>query len=381
MAHLPKENPNAFKHLFGKALLERMSKALKKVAPHLDHQAFTALALKLDPLEMKPRVLVLRDELKRQLPTDYPKALRILLKTAKAPELGGFDFWPFSAYVQAYGLDHPTLSLEALKELTPRFSSEFAVRPFLKQDPTGTLAFLKTCARAPDVHLRRWASEGTRPRLPWGERLHAFIENPTLTLPILELLKFDEELYVRKSVSNHLNDIAKDHPELVVKLLKRWKQEAQRAKGTKGAEKKHADQVTWIIHRALRTLIKNGHPGALQLIGVSPGAEIKVSDLKLNQKQFNLGDRLEFKFTIQSTTSKPQKLVIDYIVHFVKANQKTSPKVFKLKTFVLSEKTNATVTKSHHLKKITTRVFYPGKHLLEIQINGAVLARAPWVLN
>lgn len=372
MAHTPKENPNAFKHLFGKALLVRMSEALCEVYPPFDQKTFVGLLRKLELLEMKPRVLFLRDELKRQLPSDYPKALRLLLKAAKNPALSGFDFWPFSAFVQAYGLEHSELSLEALKELTPRFSSEFSVRPFLKQDPNTTLAFLEDCARDRDVHLRRWASEGTRPRLPWGERLHAFIKDPTLTLPILELLKSDDELYVRKSVSNHLNDIAKDHPELVVKILKRWKTEAP---------KEHTEKITWITHRALRTLIKNGHAGSLRLMGVSPGAEIKVTAIQLNQRKFKLGDRLEFSFKIQSLSAKPQKLVVDYIVHFMKANQKTSPKVFKLKTFVLSGKSALTVTKSHHLKKITTRVYHPGQHALEIQVNGAVLARVTWEIQ
>jgi len=273
--------------------------------------------------------------------------------------------------VQTYGLEDLKLSLNALKELTPLFSSEFAVRPFLKRYPTETLKFLEQCAREKDVHFRRWASEGTRPRLPWGERLQEFVRDPSPTMPILELLKFDTELYVRKSVSNHLNDIAKDHPERVIQLLADWKTAAGAA---------HAEKIEWIIHRALRTLIKAGHPGALKLIGVSHEAKIKFLGFKINQKKFKLGERIEFQFSIRSLSAKSQKLVVDYIVHFVKSNQSTSPKVFKLKSVLLPAEGEVVFAKSHHLKKVTTRVHYSGLHQLEIQVNGKGVGRVGWEL-
>jgi hypothetical protein len=187
----------------------------------------------------------------------------------------------------------------------------------------------------------------------------------------LEKLKFDPELYVRKSVSNHLNDIAKDHPDQVIQILKVWKT---------SAPPQHATEINWIVQRSLRSLIKAGSPKALRLIGVSRNAKIRFANFKLKQKALRLGERIEFEFDLHSLSAKPQKLVIDYILHFVKANQKTSPKVFKLKTLVLQANQQITLTKRHHLKKVTTRTHYAGNHYIEIQVNGICFPRMGWTL-
>jgi len=368
----PEANPRAFKHFFGKELLKRMSDAISRVYLPWDPKPFLALITELETLEMKPRVRCLRDELRRQLPEDYVQARRILLESARGGTLNGFDLWPYSEFVQTYGLEDLKLSLDALRELTPLFSSEFAVRPYLKRYPAETLRYLEKCARDKNVDLRRWASEGTRPRLPWGERLQEFVEDPSPSFPILELLKFDSELYVRKSVSNHLNDIAKDHPQRVIRLLTSWDKSA----GTPDDKL----NVEWIIRRALRTLIKDGHPEALKLIGVSRDAKFKLSGLKLNQGKFRLGEKIEFGFKIRSLSHREQKLVVDYIVHFVRANQRTSPKVFKLKTVVLRAGGEVIISKSHSLREVTTRAHYPGVHFLEIQVNGRGVGRVKWEL-
>jgi 3-methyladenine DNA glycosylase AlkC len=256
--------------------------------------------------------------------------------------------------------------------MTVLFTSEWAVRPFIHHDPKETMKYLLVCAQDSDSHVRRWASEGSRPRLPWGERLQDFVRDPSPTLPILEQLKFDPELYVRKSVSNHLNDIAKDHPDLVVKILTAWKKEA----GIK-----HADKIDWIIRRSLRTLIKQGHAGALNLIGISQKVKIKLVDFKVVQKKIKLGDRIHFEFEIQSLSNQSHQLVVDYIIHFVKSNKKTAPKVFKLKMIELPAKAKIRIEKKHHIKKITTREYYPGLHLLEIQVNGLVVGKQEWNLQ
>lgn len=365
-------NPNAFKHMYNQAFLKRMSDALVQVYPAFDTKHFNRLMPELIRLEMKPRVRFIREELKRQLPADFKKAVKILLKTAEGGSLTGFDLWPYSDFIQTYGLEDLEVALDAMRELTLLFSSEFAVRPFLIRYPDQTLRYLEKCAKDPSVDVRRWASEGSRPRLPWGERLHQFVKDPSHTLPILETLKFDEELYVRKSVSNHLNDIAKDHPERVIKILSAWKKQS----GTK-----HAVKIEWIIHRALRTLIKAGHPGALKLIGVSNDAAVKVSGLTIGQKSYRLGDRIEFSFRIKSQAKKPQKIVADYIVHYMKSNGSTAPKVFKLTTVTLAPMAELVVSKNHHLKKVTTRVHYSGTHLLEIQVNGRAVGRVRWDLK
>jgi len=366
------ENENALKHLYNRGLLKRMSEALAEAEPSFDRKHFMGFMPELELLEMKPRVRFLRDELHRQLPSDFPKALKILLQSLKSGKLSGFDLWPYTEFVQTFGMEHPDLSLEALKKLTVLFTSEWAVRPFIRQYPKETMQFLQRCARDSNAHVRRWASEGSRPRLPWGERLQDFVRDPSPTLSILEQLKFDPELYVRKSVSNHLNDIAKDHPDLVVRVLTAWKKEA----GIK-----HADKIDWIIRRSFRTLIKDGHAGALNLIGISQKVKIKLVDFKLMQKRIKMGDRIHFEFEIQSLSNQPHHLVVDYIIHFVKANNRTAPKVFKLKMIELPAKGKIRIEKKHHIKKITTREYYSGLHLLEIQINGLVVGKQEWNLQ
>lgn len=368
----PVSNENAFKHLVGPKLIDNLALAISRHYKGFNSKSFVNLKKKLEFLEMKARVCLIRDALKEHLPEDYLTALGILVKTANDPNLKSFDFWPHTEFVQQFGLNDTAPSLEALKVLTQVFTSEWGVRPFLRLQRKQTLDFLLACASDENVHVRRWASEGTRPRLPWGERLNDFIKDPKHTLPILEKLKFDEELYVRKSVANHLNDIAKDNPDFVLSTLTRWKNEANG---------KHQEKIGWILARALRTLIKAGHPKALQLIGVQSKTKILFRKFSLEKKQLRLGDRLNFEFEVVSQSAKKQKLVIDYIVHFVKANGKTSPKVFKLKNCELDSKKTLAISKSHHIKKITTREFYAGVHALEIQINGVVQEKLTWKLS
>ena len=228
------------------------------------------------------------------------------------------------------------------------------------------------CAAHEDEKVRRWASDGSRPRLPWGEKLHHFIKTPDATLPILELLKHDEALFVRTSVANHLNDIAKDNPDFVLKVLKEWKKEAS---------EKDKPKLDWIIRRALRTLIKNGNPAALELVGVDASAKISVSNFSVTPKEISLGDRITFGATIKSLSKSPQKLVIDYVLHLVKSHGGTAPKVFKCKVATLKPGESLDLEKSHHLKKVTTRTYYPGTNALELQINGKSYGKRSWVLR
>ncbi|MCH7335759.1 hypothetical protein [Acinetobacter sp. NIPH 2699] len=366
------ENNNAHKHAFDGALLQFIAESISRHFPSFRSQEFLKIESALTAMEMKSRVKLIRDALAKELPQAYPQALEILVAVLHDEELRGFSVWPIAEFIQTYGLHHPDISLEALKLVTMRFTSEWAVRPFIKKYPEKTMDFLLQCTQDENVDIRRWASEGTRPRIPWGERLQVFIQNPSATHDILETLKFDPELFVRKSVANHLNDIAKDHPEYVITVLKRWQRQAQ------GENQKKID---WIIRQALRTLIKNGNPDALALIGVKYGASIKIEHFAIKQEQIKLGENLEFAVQVQSTSDQPQKIVIDYIMHFMKLNQKTAPKVFKLRFFELPAHGIVAIAKAHPIKKITTRQYYSGMQRIEIQINGEVLASKDWSLK
>jgi 3-methyladenine DNA glycosylase AlkC len=363
------DNPNAFKHWIGDVLLGRLAGEIDRAKPGLDTRRLTALTPQLAPLELKDRVRLVRDTLREILPPRYPQALTILLKVARQPALKGFDLWPITEFVQAYGLGDFDRSLQALHQLTQRFTAEFALRPFLRQHHARTFAVLERWARDTNHHVRRAASEGSRPRLPWGERVPALIEDPRPGLAVLEILRFDPELYVRKSVANHLNDISKDHPAVVVATLRRWQREA-------GAPQRA--HVQWTVRHALRGLIKQGHPGALRMIGASHRADVAVRDFTLTRKRLRVGDTLHFTLAVESTSTSPQRVVVDYILHFVNASGSHGVKVFKLKTFELPGKGRVELSKSHSLKPITTRTYYPGEHRLQIQVNGTVKHDVSW---
>ncbi|WP_299999742.1 DNA alkylation repair protein [uncultured Cedecea sp.] len=365
-------NENAFKHAFNEALLQQMAASISRYLPSFHSAAFLAIAPLLTDREMKARVHLIRDTLAAELPENYPDALNILISVLKDNQLRGFSVWPIAEFIQTYGIEYPDISLDALAIVTQFFTSEWAVRPFIKRYPQQTMMFLLDCARSENVDIRRWASEGTRPRVPWGELLPAFIQDPSATREILEALKFDPELYVRKSVANHLNDITKDNPDYVIQLLTRWKQQASPA-GLKN--------IDWIIKQALRTLIKAGHPGALSLIGVQFGAKVELTEFTVKKRKIRLNESLEFTTQLRSLSDQPQNIVLDYILHFMKANNTTSPKVFKLRTFSLPPDSVIRIDKKHTIKKITTRQYYEGIQYIEIQVNGKVLHKEEWLLE
>jgi 3-methyladenine DNA glycosylase AlkC len=366
------ENPNAFKHWIGEALLGRLADEIDRAQPGLDTARLRALTARLAPLELKDRVRLVRDTLREILPAKFPRALSILLEAARRPALKGFDLWPVTEFVQTFGVDDFERSMRALHLLTQRFTAEFAVRPFLKRDQARTFAVLERWAEDRNHHVRRAASEGSRPRLPWGERVPALIDDPRPGLAVLEKLRFDPELYVRKSVANHLNDISKDHPKLVIATLRRWAREARASDRA---------NVDWIVRHALRGLIKAGDREALALIGVSHRPRIAIRDFKLSRRQVRVGEALQFAFALESTTRGEQKVVVDYVIHFVNASGRHGVKVFKLKTFNLPGRTRLGLSKSHSLRPITTRTYYPGEHRLQIQVNGIVSHEATWFIR
>jgi 3-methyladenine DNA glycosylase AlkC len=260
-------------------------------------------------------------------------------------------------FVAKYGLDYFDISMQALYQMTKRFTAEGAIRAFIQKYPDRTLTVLQQWAEDPNCHVRRLVSEGTRPRLPLAPRLRDFVHHPRPVLALLEQLKTDPELMVRRSVANNLNDIAKDHPDLVLETLARWKQAVDPA-------------TQWIAGHAARTLLKQGHMGALALLGYPAENNISVASFQLNQTSVRMGEDLVFTIEILSTTDAPQNLLIDYVVHHLKANGKLAPKVFKLAKKRLVPRAMLSLTKRHAFRPLSTRVYYPGRYALEFQING-----------
>ena len=367
------------KNGLGKPAILRISQSISRAYPKFDCQGFEKSALKgLTPLELKERVNHLIGVLHEYLPDDFSSTSEILLALPPVWDRGdpddsirGFAIWPVTDYVAVYGLDQPELSLEVLKALTPLFSAEFAIRPFIERYPEICKAYFDQWIRDSDEHVRRLVSEGTRPRLPWGIQLKQFILDPAPVMPNLEKLRLDESEYVRRSVANNLNDISKDHPEFLLKHLKKW-------------QKKDGGKSAWLIKHALRSLVKQGHPEVFPLLGYTENPDIKIKRFSLDKKIVNFGDTLELSLalspSILTPESLPQKIVVDFAIHYVKANGQHAPKVYKWKNIQFENNEDIVLEKRQAFKAITTRKFYGGKHFVAVHINGVEVARKKFEL-
>jgi 3-methyladenine DNA glycosylase AlkC len=250
--------------------------------------------------------------------------------------------------------------MDALKYFTTFGSAEFAIRYFLRKDLQRTLAVMHDWSLDDNEHVRRLASEGSRPRLPWSFRLEQIQADPRLATAILDNLKADGSVYVRKSVANHLNDITKDHPDWVLDLIEGW-----------SLDNKH---TAWIARHALRSLIKQGNQRALAIIGAGGKPEVEITAVKVTPAEIALGEKITLSFSVKSTVEASQRLVIDYAIDYVKANGSTSTKVFKLKALTLPGKATECVARSQQIKELTTRKHYAGRHAVHILVNGERLA-------
>ena len=355
---MPDESSPALKEMFNAARFRQIAALLAECHPGFDQKHFLQLATTgLEPLSLLQRMRHGTHALRATLPADYPKALAVLRKLAPRIE-HGFVGIMLPDFVGVYGHEHFDESLEALHFLTRYSSAEFAVREFLKRDLARTLTVMEGWSRDENEHVRRLASEGSRPRLPWSFQLTALMADPAPVAPILENLRADPSLYVRKSVANHLNDISKDHPGWLLQRLKSWDRSQV--------------HTQWIAKRAARTLIKAGHRQALALFDFNARPAVKLSSFSLTPARIGLGQVIEFAFALQSTSRQPQQLAIDYIIHYVKASGGTAPKVFKLRELTLRAGEPKIVNKRQIVRNFTTRKHYSGKHRLEIQINGRI---------
>ncbi|MFM2066039.1 MAG: hypothetical protein RLZZ584_948 [Pseudomonadota bacterium] len=359
------------KNHLGPELPRRIAAQLQAVHPGFDAAAFLAEALAgYEALELMPRAWQIAHALRRHLPADYETALTLLMRTVGAPlqrtddfGMSGFFHLPHVFFVAHYGLDHFEPSMQAQKELTKRFTAEFSIRPFLERHRSATLARLAEWARDPDPHVRRLVSEGTRPRLPWAPRLRDFQRDPTPVLALLELLRDDPELYVRRSVANNLNDIGKDHPALLVATAQRWLQ-AGPGQPAVSAERR------WLVQHALRTAVKRGEAGALDALGYGAAAQVAVTGVTIDPPQAVIGGKLAIALALTNTTAQAQTICADLKVHFIKASGAASPKVFKLRNVELAPWTTHSLGKTISLAEMTTRRHYPGRHRVELVLNG-----------
>ncbi len=367
-----------FKNNISADLVGHISTQLQTHVKGFEPKPFEKAILKeLNDLELKERAQLIADHLHKVLPTapkKRGKVIRAMLHprgTEKGQQsnkdgITGWGMFPLGMVVGQHGLKDFEGSLELLKDMTGHLSSEFDVRYFLIEDQVRALAVMSEWVDHPNFHVRRLLSEGTRPRLPWGMQLPRLIEDPSPMIPLLEALRDDPEEYVRRSVANHLNDIAKDHPDLVAKLAKKW---------LKGA----SPQREKLVRHACRSLIKQGHKPTLDAFGLG-APKIAPPKLTVKTKQVTFGDKLEFSAVLKSTSTQTQSLVVDYLVHFKKANGDLAPKVFKWKKISLAPGDRVVLEKAHAIKPITTRRYYAGRQGLSLRINGQDFGSAKFTL-
>jgi 3-methyladenine DNA glycosylase AlkC len=335
------------------------------------HPAFSMPAFRkglekqLEPLELKDRMILLGRRIEAGLPSDPAEMFPILVKAlgndGNEGGLRGFQVWPLTDIVARAGLRHFDESMAALREMTRCFTAEFAIRPFLREHRQRTLKQMKRWSKDPDEHVRRLVSEGTRPLLPWGERLPELMADPTQTLHLLESLHRDKSDYVRLSVSNHLNDFSKKHPELVLDTLEKWR----------GMTPAHAGFAKLSRH-ACRTLLKQGHARALAFHGYGGGNDLEVVEFSMERPSVELGGHLAYRLVVRNTSRKPLSVLFDYAVHHRKANGSLSPKVFKGRKRDLAPGESWEIEGRHPVRPVTTRVYHAGLHRLEPRLNGRI---------
>ncbi|WLH70393.1 DNA alkylation repair protein [Pseudomonas sp. FP2309] len=357
----------ALKDIFNVERLQHIATEMTTVYPAFDARSFLEHATAgLAELSVMQRMARVSESLHAVIPLDYPQTLERLY--ALAPRLNSaFVSLFLPHYVASYGLADFTRSMAALKYFTAFGSAEFAVRPFLQHDLTRTLAVMQQWSQDDNEHVRRLASEGSRPRLPWSFRLAEVQANPALCAPILDNLKADPSLYVRKSVANHLNDITKDHPEWVLSLIEGW-----------SLANPH---TAWIARHALRSLIKQGNTRALTIIGAGARAEVTLHELSVTPAVINLGERINLSFGLESLSSSAQKLVVDYAIEYVKSAGHSATKVFKLKAFTLGPGETQRISREQHIRELTTRKHYPGRHVVHVMVNGERLGSSEFELR
>ncbi len=342
------------KNLYTQELIRSLSESLITEYPKFDSSGFIQFVFNEDwkNKALKQRMYHISEALFGFLPSDYLAAVSILKQVSH--HFDGFQHMFFPGFVELYGLDHYDISIDALEYFTSNSSSEFAVRPFILKYKGKMMTQMERWAESNNHHVRRLASEGCRPRLPWAMALPCFKQDPTPIIPILERLKDDASDYVRRSVANNINDISKDNPGTVIELVDRWK-----GKSIK---------MDWVVKHGCRTLLKQADPSILTLFGFLKPDHVTLFDFSV-QKSVVLGERLAFSFILRSPGKRLGKLRIEYGIDLLRKNSTHSRKLFKLSEFE-TDNSEKRLSRSHHFRDVSTRNYYPGIHRLAIVING-----------
>lgn len=355
------------KEQFNQELVDQLGYALREIHTPFDVSGFRSAVFddSWAERELKDRMRHISTALGTHLPKDFDTAVSLLEKVAD--RFSGFTAMLFPDFVEVYGLDHYDRSIEALHYLTRFSSSEFAIRPFILKDPGRTLNIMLDWTRDDNHHVRRLASEGSRPRLPWAQALPELKKDPAPNLPILEALKNDESEYVRRSVANHLNDISKDHPDLTYSITKTWLGQSE--------------ETDKLIKHALRTLLKKGDPGALELFGFNDSRHLHTHALISDKDSLSIGGTMEIRFELENASDDERKVRIEYGIDFQKPSGQTSRKIFQWSERTVKPRARLSFKRKLSFKDLSTRKHYPGPHRLQMVINGTPMAALDFDLH
>lgn len=364
MPYLQEEDrPFKLKDIYSKTLLQEFAAITQREWPSFPVDPFLNAVFDktwLD-LELKARTKHISTCLLAHLPQDFKAAVQVLTDVSQrlTGDLEGklaFEYGFVADFLENFGVEQPDIAIPAMEKITRLTSAEFAVRPYLIAYPDRMYGQMLEWSNHENTYVRRLASEGFRPRLPWGMGIPVLKKDPSPILPVLENLKKDPAETVRRSVANNLNDISKDHPDLVLNIAQKWKGDNA--------------ETDWIVKHACRGLLKGAHPVALKLFGFETKA-IRVNDLAVDKK-VKIGDRLNFSFQLVNASQKSEKVRIEYAIHYITATGKISKKVFKIKEKVMEMGEMENLVKNQRFENFTTRKHYPGQHTLEILVNGSV---------
>lgn len=356
------------KDMYNEGFLREFGGKVHKVYSNFNADSFTDAIITedWDGIPLKARMRCIAETLRGHLPVDYEDALNVLFAIDES--CTGFPYMFFPDFVEVYGQaeEHWELSMKALERFTQRSSSEFAIRPFILRDPDRVMNQMMIWAEHSNEHVRRFASEGCRPRLPWGMALQIFKKDPSKVLNILEQLKSDSSIYVRKSVANNLNDIAKDNPDVVIDIVKRWIN-----------INPHTD---WILRKGCRTLIRNANPEVLKLFGYTnfEDEELQITEASIlvEPSEIKIGENCELRYELDIPKGESVHIRIEYGIDFVKARGNISRKLFLISDKTVTGGTHISGTKKHSFADLTIRRHYTGEHRINLLINGQVKAHA-----
>jgi len=359
MADAPK-----LKDFIDEETVTAIAAAVERAAAGFDTDVFVASVFDegWDSRALKERIRHVARMLHTHLGGDFADGLAALESAASGGGIDGWAAWCFNDYVEEHGVDDPDRSLPALAQFTRLSSAEFAVRPFIARYPERMAKQMLEWAHDDDETVRRLATEGYRPRLPWGAGIAELKKDPSPILAVLDVLHGDPSETVRRSVANNLNDISKDHPDLAVATLAGW-----------GAD---SDEASALRKHALRTLLKKGDPAALELLGFAKHAAVVVTDVLVEPETVAIGGHVYVEFRIASTGDEPQPVMIDYAVVYQNRSGTGSRKVFRGKVEELDGGASLTFRRKVSLQPMSTREIFPGRHTVEVQVNGVVYATA-----